>query len=90
MEIAPWMENTQILVLFNKIKYPNDKVDWNERKRILSDNAEFYIELARHLLEATTEVHRAEACHQAVEDEVLRNEQLEPVLLDEKIFDKPA
>src|SRR5690606_18590900 len=66
MEVMPWLSNTQILTLVNAIEYPDgNAIDWNERKRILSDNAEFYVELARHLLDMTTEVHRAEACRQA-------------------------
>jgi hypothetical protein len=79
MEIQPWLSDTQILVLVNAIKYPGaEKVDWHERTRILSDNAEFYIELSRHLLDMTTEVHRAEACRQAVEDEAFHDHKLRP------------
>ncbi|HTJ46208.1 MAG TPA: hypothetical protein VL463_29085 [Kofleriaceae bacterium] len=88
MEIQPWMSNTQILVLFGGIKYPNDEVDWNERKRILSDNAEFYIELSRHLLDMTTEVHRAEACRQAVEDQAFKDHALLPEYKDATIINQ--
>lgn len=79
MEVMPWLSNTQILTLVNAIEYPDgNAIDWNERKRILSDNAEFYVELARHLLDMTTEVHRAEACRQAVENEAFRDRKLRP------------
>lgn len=79
MEILPWLSNTQILVLINAIDYPDGgAIDWNERKRILSDNAEFYVELSRHLLDMTTEVHRAEACRQAIEHEAFQGGKLRP------------
>jgi hypothetical protein len=79
MEILPWLSNTQILVLINAITYPDgNAIDWNERKRILSDNAEFYIELSQHLLDMTTDSHRAEACRQAVQHEAFQDHKLRP------------
>ncbi len=79
MEIQPWLSDTQILALVSAIKPPGgETIDWHERVRILSDNAEFYIELSRHLLDMTTEVHRAEACRQAVEDEAFKDHKLRP------------
>lgn len=88
LEVQPWLENPQILALVDAIALPDRKVDWSERKRILSDNAEFYVELSRHLLDLTTQVHRAEACRQAVEDEAFADHVLRPEYAHATIIDQ--
>jgi hypothetical protein len=89
METLPWLSNTQVLALVTTVKYPDgDGIDWNARKRILSDNAEFYIELSRRLLDITTEVHRAEACRQDIDNEAFQDHKLRPGYADATIINQ--
>ena len=55
---------------------------------VMDHNAEFYIELSRHLLDMTTEVHRAEACRQAVEDEAFKDHALRAEYKDATIINQ--
>jgi hypothetical protein len=68
MEITPWLSNARVLV---SIDGGRDRASWALRRRILSENAEFYIELWAATHEIETQVQRAEACRRELDQDVL-------------------
>lgn len=77
MEIMPWLSNVLVLVTLDLSKAGIDKSEWIERKRILADNSEFYIELAAALQELNTQVHRAEACRRELDQDVMDGDKID-------------
>jgi hypothetical protein len=76
MEIMPWLSNAEVATLLGA--GTTDHGSWTERKRILGDNAEFYVELSNYLLEIQSLLHKGEACRRALEDRVYDGGQLRP------------
>lgn len=86
MEIMPWLSNTRVLVTLDLGAAGVDRKNWVERKRILSDNAEFYIELAAALQEMQTQVHRAEACRRELDQNVIEDGKVTPRFAGAKVL----
>jgi len=78
MEVMPWLSNTRVLVSLDLAAAGIEKDSWIQRKRILADNAEFYIELSRALDGASSQVHRAEACRRELDERVVEGGRLKP------------
>jgi hypothetical protein len=69
MEVSPWLSNSRVAIAINLGSGRAE--EQFERRRILSDNAEFYIELVGALQQMNTQIHRAEACRRLLDQEVM-------------------
>lgn len=78
MEVVAWLSNPRVLVALDLGAAGADPSTWIERKRILADNAEFYIELVGALQQMNTQVHRAEACRRELDQTVMRGGTIAP------------
>jgi hypothetical protein len=78
MEITPWLSNTRVLVLLDAAAGATSREAVIERRRILADNSEFYIELVGALQQMNTQVHRAEACRRILDERVMDRRTIAP------------
>lgn len=78
MEVSAWLASPRVLVALDLGAAGADPRTFIERKRILADNAEFYIELAGALQQMNTQVHRAEACRRELDQTVMAGTAIAP------------